>query len=259
MSKRDDINKLYKATNTADLIKKISFWVSVFFSVLAMFVSGRFSEAVLYLQLLSIVCYFICDVVDNGSLLYRAERANRWFSVRNGFVESSDAGSDSEGYYNNSLSGSMERYGMNTLESNFFSKNISGRMIVRKLIPAIIEIVFFLFFVFFSVDKNILLIVVQALLSADVVEDFVMLLIYNSRMDALYEEGSRLLIDRKAGSNESHEILAYCVEYEAMKAHYKVRLDPQIYERLNPGLSEEWEKIGQKRNSGNGKSKRKRS
>lgn len=38
-------------------------------------------------------------------------------------------------------------------------------------------------------------------------------------------------------------MLSYVVEYEAVKAHYKIRLDSTLFNKYNPELSKKWEAI----------------
>lgn len=35
----------------------------------------------------------------------------------------------------------------------------------------------------------------------------------------------------------------FCVEYESIKAHYRIRLSESLFNKLNPQLSETWEKL----------------
>ena len=45
------------------------------------------------------------------------------------------------------------------------------------------------------------------------------------------------------GKGREAIFLAYAVEYEAIKAHYKIRLDGKIFKKDNDKLNEQWKRI----------------
>ena len=66
-------------------------------------------------------------------------------------------------------------------------------------------------------------------------------------MDKLYDEAYSTLVT--IGVKDEKQmvwLLAYAVEYEAIKAHYKVRLDSTIFNTYNNELSQKWDAIQQK-------------
>ena len=46
--------------------------------------------------------------------------------------------------------------------------------------------------------------------------------------------------------------LAYIMEYEAVKAHYKVRLDSKVFNKCNTELSQKWQDMLSHRSSNDG-------
>lgn len=63
-------------------------------------------------------------------------------------------------------------------------------------------------------------------------------------MDKLYDEAFTELVTLGRESKKSEIwMLSYVVEYEAVKAHYKIRLDSTLFNKYNPELSKKWEAI----------------
>lgn len=77
----------------------------------------------------------------------------------------------------------------------------------------------------FVSDENVLLIIAQTAFSSYVLVIFVMLVLYKNRLEALYGEAYNILILGNQANIHQAWIIAYVVEYEAIKAHYKIRLE----------------------------------
>lgn len=74
-----------------------------------------------------------------------------------------------------------------------------------------------------------------------------MLTIYKLKMDNLFDEAYSALVTIGI-RNEKQKVwlLSYAVEYEAIKAHYKVRLDSTVFKEYNHEMSKKWDAIQQK-------------
>ena len=150
---------------------------------------------------------------------------------------------DTEEYYNNNLPHSLEKYGMNILESNYFSKIIAGKMLLKVGAYALGAVVALVIACRFVSDGNVLLLIAQTTFSSYVLVDFVMLLLYKIRLEALYIEAYNVFILGSRTHINQAWIISYVVEYEAIKAHYKIRLDQKIFNKMNGELSAKWQDI----------------
>ncbi len=93
-------------------------------------------------------------------------------------------------------------------------------------------------------DSEFLLIIAQTAFSSYVLLDTVTLIFYKLRLESLYKEGYAALISLGAKSKSKNAtFLVYAVEYEAIKAYYKIRLSERIFKKNNSALSTEWEQI----------------
>ena len=195
------------------------------------------------IQIVSAIFCFLSSVIDDGYFWYEAEKARRKNSIENGLgIRLSEL--ETEEYYNNQGKTLLEKYALNVLESNMFSKEIAGRMILWSCIRSVIAIAILVVACRFLPDSEFLLIIAQTAFSSYVLIDTIMLVFYRLRMDNLYKEGYTALITPGIkGKSRNAVLLAYSVEYEAIKAHYKIRLDEKIFKKNNGKLSEEWDRV----------------
>lgn len=88
-----------------------------------------------------------------------------------------------------------------------------------------------------------MLIIAQTAFSSYVLVIFVMLVLYKNRLEALYGEAYNILILGNQANSHQAWLIAYVVEYEAIKAHYKIRLEQKIFNKMNSELSAKWQDV----------------
>lgn len=247
MSRHDEVTDLYEISKKLELFEQILFALDVIAALVSLIPHDAISKAAVSIQIIMALLYFISNTVDDGHFWYKAEKERRKNSIQNGLgIRLGEL--DTDGYYNNNLQPSISKCAMNTLESNFFSKNIAEKMILKKSILTIIAVVVFVVSCMFVENVNIVLIIAQTAFSSYVLVDFLMLLFYKMRMESLYAIAYNILILNNAARENVAWLISYILEYEAIKAHYKVRLDEKIFNDNNDSLSEKWETILEHRN-----------
>lgn len=246
MSKRDDVDLLYSRSKTMAALCKYLFWGNCVVALATTICGGQLKTALTYVQIIGALLYVILKSLDDGLFWYSAEAARRKNSVQVAFnVSLSEL--ETEEYYNNNVEPSVLKYALNTFESNYFSKFIAGKMLVKSAFMSLVSIIVLIVTGWFVSSGDILLAITQAIFSAYVIEDTLMLTIYKLKMDILYDEAYSILIS--IGVKDEKQmvwLLAYAVEYEAIKAHYKVRLDSTIFNTYNDELSQKWDDIRRK-------------
>lgn len=243
MSRRDDVNKLYLSSQRLGEVCRILFWVNCILSAVSLFVSGLFLDILFVLQIAAAMAFVVISLIDDGLFWYNAESERRKNSIQNAFgIKFSNL--ETDGYYNNSISPSILKYALNTFESNFFSKFIASKMLIKSTIKSLAATILLISIGWIISDGSILLVISQTVFSAYILEDTVLLALFAERLDKLYDmaysEFITIGIHRK---QQMVLLLRYCVEYESIKAHYKVRLDSKVFAKYNLDLSEKWEKI----------------
>ena len=242
MSRRDDIRKLYKIPSILNRIKLILFFIDVFAAFIAFVEIEIVSITAIYIQIVAAFLYFVCSVVLDGFFWYRAEKARRKNAVENG-LEISMSEFETGEYYNNPIKPSVEKYAINLLESNYFSKEIAGKMILPSSITSVLAVLTLLLACCFVDNSKVLLIVAQTVFSSHILVDTIMLILYKWRLDDLFNEGYYLMITAKKRKTSYALLIAYAVEYEAIKAHYKIRINEKLFNQNNEKLSKRWEQI----------------
>lgn len=243
MSRRDDVDVLYRKSTKLNDWCQILFWTNCFFSVLSLLFDGILNNTSILMQILTSVLYVILKSIDDGHYWFKAESARRKNNLQVALrINLSDF--ETEGYYNNSLEPSISKYAMNTFESNFFSKELTAKMLAKSLVKAIIAVLLLISIGWFNPDQGVILIITQAVLSTYIVEETIMLALYKSKLDKLYDliytEFITIGITKKSQQNL---LLSYVVEYEATKAHYKVRISTFLFNQYNKELSKKWNDI----------------
>ena len=123
-------------------------------------------------------------------------------------------------------------------------------MIPFSFIKSVVAVAILVMACRFMSDSEFLLIIAQTVFSSYILRGTIMLIFYKLRLDSLYNEGYTLLITSGLkGKNKNAFILSYSVEYEAIKAHYKIRLSERIYKKNNELISKKWEQIKLQRES----------
>ncbi len=243
MSRRDDVSNLYRIPNILDKIEKILFGINVIFAIVALFVNPTIVSVAIIIQIISAIFYFFISVIDDGYFWYEAEKARRKNAIENG-LGTRLSEFETEEYYNNPNKASLEKYVLNILESNMFSKEIAGKMMPLSFIKSAIAIAVLVVSWRFLPDSDFLIIIAQTAFSSYVLVDTVQLVFYKLRMDDLYRDGYSVMIaPRNIEKGKEATLLAYAVEYEAIKAHYKIRLDGKIFKKNNDKLGEQWKQI----------------
>lgn len=243
MSKRDDVKVLYSKSTILNECCQILFWTNCIFSILSLWCDGILNSVSVLVQILTSILYVILMSIDDGHYWYMAESARRKDNLQVGLgINLSDL--ETDGYYNNQLEPSIIKYAMNTFESNFFSKEIAAKMLVKSLTKAIVAVFLLISIDWFNTNQEIILVITQSVLSTYIVEETIMLAFYKSKLEKLYDliyaEFITIGITKKSQQNL---LLYYVVEYESIKSYYKVRISYYIFNKYNGQLSQKWDDI----------------
>ena len=241
---KDDIKELFAKTNFVNSFCIWIFWINVAIALLSCaFERHSYEYNITTLQILLLVVYIGATTLNNKWLLYNAEAARRRNAVENAFqIYMSEK--SAIGYYNNEIRDPLQKYAVNLFESCFFSKNIVREM-RKKAILKLFAVLLFCICAFRNIhDSRAILIVIETAFSAVVFSDLISVLFYFDKLTKIYNNMYEHMITIKTSLKERTAFLLYdIVEYEAVKAHYNVLLDEEIYNKFNDSLSKEWNNI----------------
>jgi len=208
------------------------------FTIIAFWPSS-FQAIVVAIQVVSAILHVVLGLVNDCTLWFDAESTNRKHLLENAFgVDITNTRSD--GYYNNRFAESFERYITNTFESTFFSMKISEAMIPVSTLKSIIASLLLVLLLVFQPTGVSLSDVAQTVFSAHLLEDTVSLWAFHSKVKAVFQGFYERLVSTGANKRDTLLLVANAQEYECIKAHFKVRLDSKIFDKMNGVLSQQW-------------------
>lgn len=247
MSRRDDVSKMYSTSNTITRIMKCIFWINVICSlIICIFTNKAITNSVIIFQILLSIIYVLLGIIDDNFFWYNAENSRTKTSIENGFgIEITEL--KTEGYYNNHISDNIVKFSVNSFESILFSKTTAGKMILKEGFITGIGLIVFITVCLVYKDYNIILIISQTVFSAYFIQEFIKLFVYKIKLEKLYDDFYKELITIGIKCDEQRKLLlSYAIEYEIIKAYYKVRLSQKIFSKHNDETTSEWDKICKK-------------
>lgn len=191
----------------------------------------------------AVVTIFVIGIATRLYLFPRAEAARRKDFVSNTF------GFDlirerTAGYYNNAETEPLKRMGLSLLENIYFTKTILQKMAPGARAKALL---YFLLWICVALWRDTPLDVVataaQVLFSEEIVARALRLEWARMKAEELYETMHRLFQSRPAADRLAAYSIDAFVEYESCKSVSAILQPSQLFDRLNPKLTAEWEEI----------------
>ena len=231
MSRRDDINKLYQPSKTLEKVCYALFTADIAISLIAACVGGSVISYLTVALVIIAFLYMAISIIDDGIMWFQAESARRKNSIQVAYDVRLDE-YETEKYYNNNVGDPDISYATNLFESAFFTKEISGKMLLGAVAKLIVAVVVLIITCRFIANDDILLVIAQTVFSAVVIEDAIRLIIFTQRINTLYEEAYHELITVGISTTAQRVWLKFfCVEYESIKAHYRIRLSESLFNK----------------------------
>ena len=122
-------------------------------------------------------------------------------------------------------------------------------MLLGAVVKIVVAVVVLIISCRLIANDDVLLVVAQTVFSTVVIEDSIRLLLFAQRIKSLYDEAYHEFITVGVSKESQLVWLKYfCIEYESLKAHYRVRLSESIFGKENFRLSEEWKALSKQIN-----------
>lgn len=186
------------------------------------------------------VLYFIADIVQNY-FLQSAE-----FSRKDDFIDNSFktklSVKNSSGYFSNdNIGDGIIKFGVNCFENSFFTMKTSNKMLVRESIKS--TIVFSLFILIASLgEKELFITLLQMVLPLSIIQQTFKLYILNQRVEKVFSTFKQIFSSVHETKRNSL-IVDNVLHYEKILSWASIPLDSKIFNKLNPELTIEWERI----------------
>lgn len=187
---------------------------------------------------IAIICTAVSTIFQNqGNHLLRAAQLSNALGSASGEQVRSD-------YYNSPLAPSILRLASTTLENTLFTSEILSKMLMGKRVKiAAYACVLLLLLGFRWTSTDLLVVLAQALFSADLVLAWIRMERFHIRTVRVHEHLRQFFLQGgDIGKPNGMAIaLAAFTDYECAKDEAAMPLDDSIFKRLNPTLSQRWE------------------
>lgn len=258
MATKDTVgDNYYRPVRASERVGKILFWAGGALAIFSTFansdlvfnlfgpdISIIINEVISVILPACVVSLFFQGVAHRLYFLPRAEEARRANFLSDGYgINLSDE--QTEGYYNNKLSGSYERIAANCMESAYFTAQISKAMLKSiRSVSAAYLVIYFVLLISRRADIEMVEVVAGVVFSEAVLSNWLRSEFLRHRSEDVYDRLRRLFADNPGTRDHhwgarAHEAL---LRYETSKAIAAISLSSKQYHRLNPFLSAEWDR-----------------
>lgn len=193
---------------------------------------------------LFIILYFTL-VVFSKCMFFEASSRRRFDFIDDSFNSSFSENKSVEYFTNTELTAGIYKLAVNCFESAIFSYHISKKMTNQVWVKNIIMIILFLIFAIWGYN-TLIITLFHLSLPFVLIEQGIQHSIYVSRMKKINHDFRILFNDLKGRSNLTNkyaEIIINILNYETALASTPIILDDNIYNKLNPELSEKWNQM----------------
>lgn len=247
-SRVDEVSRYYDPAVKIELTGKYLFALIAIISLLMPYANKLDASAQNYLQavFISIVAvYFTLAQIPRFYLVPRAERMRRKQLLSNSFGTALSLDMTSL-YYNNAYSPSLIRLGANVMENSFFSKEVSGKMLIKsRFVTGAYAIAWLIAITLKHNNLEVLISITQLVFSAEIIAQWMNLEFLHFRYERIFEQLHAHFLHEIG--EESHRAVATIidafVEYEAAKSSAGLLLSSKIFFKLNPMLTARWDQI----------------
>ena len=244
MNRCDDVSKLYKISGFLNKISTLLFWFNTVVAFAALYLPDCSDKILMWVQVFFALACVLISVIDDGFFWFKAESGRRQNCIEDAFaIELSE--NKTNGYDNNAAAPSIMRYALDNYESAYCSRSTSQKMFPKAVIKTVVAMMVFLISWRAVENGDIVLLVAQTIFSSVFLLDTIMLGFYVFRVGRICDDFYKLLISEGGPITPSREalLLSYSVEYEAIKAFYKIRLDEKIFLKDRDNLSKCWNEL----------------
>lgn len=252
MKKRvDELNEMYEPIDRLNLFASWLFWFCAIFSLVLLFVDpkrfGLIHESLSVVFILAAIAHTVISNYNSFVLISNAEKQRRKQLLADS-LNVPVTHKQTNLYYNNKLSPSIHRLGGNILENAHFGKSICNEILKSERLKVFIWLLIWVLILSFrGTSIGFVLLVTQVLFSGDVLIHWLRLEFLRTRISNVYEtlysyfQKGPPVDDLFSVAN----VLDAFVEYECAKAAASIKQSTKTFDRLNPSLTQEWDRIRQ--------------
>lgn len=245
--RNDEVSELYDITNKLSSIGDILFRINVALTFSLLF-NFKYRNIVIIVSIVLTIAYVVIININEMYFYNHAENERRKSLLKESFNTPITL-KETNKYYNNKERPSIEKLGLNSYESVFFTKKVVENMISKDLLKIIILIVVYIVLMIKLENLDILLIITQTLFSSEFIFYFVKLIHYKFQLEKISDEFQNIFfITKRNDKNRDILIIDSVMEYECLKSYCKISTSSKIFYDNNEKWSKEWKDILKKIN-----------
>lgn len=245
MSHSDPIRaNYYGAVQTAEKVSDLLFYLNALLSFCTLLIDKKANpdayDIVLLLFSISVVAMFALGIILRLYLTPRAEDKRRQDFLSRA-CNVSLIHQQTDGYYNNDFKDPIKRMAAQVLENSLFSKEIARRMARRERFKvAIYALIWLVLLHNRRTDLGWIVAASQAIFSEQILSRWLRLEWLRIRFEKTFDDVFKLFQTRPSIAQFNAHALDAVFMYETAKANAGITLSSEIFDDLNPTLSEEW-------------------
>lgn len=243
----DTVNNYFQRVTKVNTASSFLFWLSVLFSFLVFFTSAyqMINYVVNVLFVIITILYFVFSNWLSIFLLREAQNRRRENLLSDSLgIKLEDEQTNL--YYNNSQSPSIQRLGMNVFENSLFTWRITEQMLKWERIKVLLYILIWSLLVLIrGTNLNLITTVAQTIFTSGLLVSWIKLEVLRYSCKQIFEGLRQFFLANglKANKKAIPIILNIVFRYETTVASMGVNLSSKVFHKINPTVSVEWEKI----------------
>lgn len=240
-------DRYFKPLELAERVSGAIFYITALLSFATLLVDkSMYPREYAIIQILFVLSVIAVFFLNLGVRLYwtpRAEDQRRLdlLSNANGIPLTHE---QTTGYYNNNQTDPVRRLGIAIMENSHFSRAIVLDMAKTERFKVFSYIVIFIVVVLYrNTDLAVATASAQAVFSEQILSRWFRLEWLRARCDQTYNKLYAIFQSCPSRTTTNARVLECFAFYEAGKANAGIMLSSRVFNRLNPSLSYEWERI----------------
>jgi hypothetical protein len=248
MPKSDPVReRYYNSVESAEQWTYYLFYIGAALSIVSLLVDQKdwpkLYVAISVLFPLVVVALFVIGLVTRLYFTPRAEQKRREDFLTQVFGVSLTH-ENTEGYYNNEFSDPAKRLAAQVLENSLFTMRLTLRVARRERAKLAIYFMVYLVCVFIrNTNYGIILAATQAVFSEQMISKAVRVEWLRTKCEVVHKDVYRLFQTNPAKAAFLPMAIDSVLLYETAKANAAVVIPSELFDRLNPELSTEWNEI----------------
>ncbi len=240
-------DQYFSPVRVADEVSGWLFYIAALLSFATLLVDKkempRIYDIVQALFVLSVIAVFVIGIVIRLYLTPRAEDMRRKDLLSKAFSVPLTH-EQTTGYYNNNQTNPIRFLGVAYMENSFFSKAVLLKMAKWERLKISIYITCFLIAVLNrSTDLAFAATAAAAIFSEQILSRWFRMEWLRSRCESTYNDLNSLFQSSPNSTTLQAKVLEAATFYETGKANAAITLSESVFFKLNPTLSNEWERI----------------